>query len=268
MNLAGKRVLVTGGSSGIGLAVAQAMVAEGAQVMITGRRPDVLAKAVETLRTTGGHVDSVAADVSTEAGRLTTLDAALDKLGGLDILINNAGGVRAGRLEDTTEAEIRTMIEVDLVAPIMLTRSALPHLRVSGDALIVNVTSGIALIGTPFYTIYAAVKAGLSHFGESLRRELKGEGIHLLTVYPSATDTPMMSSSRAGPELGTNREPAQAVADAIIAAIATGAFTVVRGGEARTKMIALNYADPAAVDQRFLELKPALAEAVRDHSAL
>jgi uncharacterized oxidoreductase len=268
MYLEGKRVIITGGSSGIGLATAQAMTAVGAKVFITGRRPDIVAKAVDQLRATHAEASGVAADVATNDGRATTLEAGLENLGGLDILVNNAGGVRAGRLEDTSEAEIRAMIEVDLVAPILLTRAALPYLRASGDGLVVNVTSGIALIGLPFYATYAAAKAGFARFGEALRRELKGEGVHVLTVYPGGTDTPMMKSNRAGPELGFGREPASAVAEAIVAGIRADAFEVVRGGEARDKMIALNRDDPAAIDQRFLGIKPALAEAVRDHSAL
>ena len=184
------------------------------------------------------------------------------------ILINNAGGVRAGRLEATSEGEIEVMVTVDLVAPILLTRAALPALRASGDAVVVNVTSGIALMGAPFYTTYAAVKAGLARFGEALRRELKGEGVHVLTIYPGATDTPMMKSNRAGPELGFSREPASAVAAAIVEGIETNAFEVIRGGEARAQMIALNRENPAAVDEQFLRLKPALENAVKDHSAL
>jgi uncharacterized oxidoreductase len=197
-----------------------------------------------------------------------TVAFAVDKLGGLDVLVNNAGGVRAGRLEDTTEAEIRSMIEVDLVAPIMLTRAALPELRAGKESVVVNITSGIALVAAPFYSTYAGVKAGLAKFGESLRRELKGEGVHVMTVYPGATETPMMSSNRAGPELGFTRETPEAVAAATIAGIEEDAFEVIRGGEARAKMIALNRDDPAALDKRFLDLKPALSEAVRDHSAL
>jgi hypothetical protein len=88
-----------------------------------------------------------------------------------------------------------------------------------------------------------------------------------MTVYPAATDTPIMSSSRAGPELGFTREPARAVAAAIMDGIEQNAFDVIRGGEARAKMIALNREDPAALDRRFLDLKSALAEAVRDHPA-
>ncbi|MCD0499331.1 SDR family NAD(P)-dependent oxidoreductase [Achromobacter sp. MY14] len=264
MDLKNKRVLITGGSSGIGLALAHALTARGARVVITGRRQSVLDDALRGLDSATG----VCADVGTTEGRLVTLDKAVAALGGLDILINNAGGVRAGRLENTAEADIEQMVNVDLLAPILLTRAAIPALRASGNAVVVNITSGIALVGAPFYTTYAAVKAGLAHFGEALRRELKGEGIHVLTAYPGGTDTPMMQSNRAGPELGFSREPASAVAEAIVEGIETDAFEVIRGGETRAQMIALNRQDPAAVDARFLTLKPALEDAVKDHSAL
>jgi uncharacterized oxidoreductase len=264
MELKNKRVLITGGSSGIGLALAHALIARGARVFITGRRESVLDEALRSLDSAKG----VRADVGTAEGRVATLDKALQALGGLDILVNNAGGVRAGRLENTTEADIEQMVIVDLLAPILLTRGAIPALRASGDAMVVSVASGIALVGAPFYATYAAVKAGLARFGEALRRELKGEGIHVLTAYPGGTDTPMMKSNRAGPELGFSREPASAVADAIVEGIGTNAFEVIRGGDARAQMIALNRNDPAAVDARFLALKSALEEAVKDHSAL
>jgi uncharacterized oxidoreductase len=268
MNLEGKRVLITGGSSGIGFAIAHALLAKGAKIAITGRRPAVLSAAVEELRNGGGSVAGIVADVGTEEGRALTLQQALEALGGLDILVNNAGGVRAGRLESTSQREIEAMLNVDLVAPILLTRAALPSLRASGSAMVVNVTSGIALIGAPFYATYAAAKAGLARFGEALRRELKGEGVHVLTVYPGGTDTPMMKTNRAGPELGFGREPAPAVADATIEGIETEAFEVIRGGETRAQMIALNRDNPAAIDERMLAMKPALEEAVKDHSAL
>jgi short-subunit dehydrogenase len=264
MKLQNKRVLVTGGSSGIGFALAQALIARGARVFITGRRQAVLDDSLHRLSSAGG----ACADVGTAEGRAATLEQALTWLGGLDLLVNNAGGVRAGRLEHISSAEIEQMVTVDLLAPILLTQTALAALRDSGDAMVVNIASGIALVGAPFYTTYAAVKAGLAHFGEALRRELKGEGIHVLTAYPGGTDTPMMRSNRAGPELGFSREPAEAVAAAIIEGIETDAFEVIRGGETRAQMIALNRTDPAAVDAKFLSLKIALEEAVKDHSAL
>jgi uncharacterized oxidoreductase len=268
MRIENRRVVITGGSSGIGLALAKALGAAGARVAITGRRPGLLDDAVKDLAKDGIVAHAIVADVSTETGRATTLNDAVAALGGVDILVNNAGGVRAGRLEDTTEAEIRVMLDVDLVAPILLTQAALPLLRQSGEAMVINVASGIALIGMPFYATYAAVKAGLARFGEALRRELHDEGVHVMTVYPGATDTPMMQTSKAGPDLGFVREPASAVADAIVDGIRKGSFEVIRGGEARAKMIALNRDDPAALDSRFGGIKSQLAEAVRDHTAL
>jgi short-subunit dehydrogenase len=268
VKIEGKRVLITGGSSGIGLALARAFLAKGARVVITGRRAATLAEAISELRRVDESVRSVTADVATAEGRTATIEQAVDALGGLDILVNNAGGVRAGRLENTPEAELLAMIDVNLVAPLLLTRAALAMLRSSGDAMIVNVASGIALVGVPFYATYAATKAGLARFGEALRRELKGEAVHVLTAYPAGTDTPMMKSNRAGPELGFSREPASAVATAILVGIEANAFEVIRGGEARGQMIALNHGNPVAIDERFQGLKPAIEDAVRDHSAL
>src|ERR1700739_4038943 len=134
--------------------------------------------------------------------------------------------------------------------------------------MVVNVTSGIALIGAPFYASSATGKAGLAPVGEALRRELKGDGLHVVTVYPGGTDTPMMQTNRAGPELGFGREPASAVADATVEGIETDAFEVIRGGETRAQMIALNRDNPSAVDERMLAMKPALEAAVKDHLAL
>jgi len=268
MKLAGSKVLVTGGSSGIGLAIARILAAKGAHVLISGRRRDVVEAAAAQLRADGGRVDAVAADVTTADGLAATMTAVEATLGGLDVLVNNAGGVRAGRLEDTSEREIRAMIEVNLVAPILLTRAALPLLRRGGQGMVVDVSSAIALVGLPFYATYAAAKAGIAHFGEALRRELTGEGVHVMTAYPGATDTPMMASSRAGADQGFGRESAADVAAAIVLGIEEEALQVVRTNEARGQMVALNRQDPAAVDARFAELKPALEEAVRDHAAL
>src|SRR3546814_4324446 len=80
-------------------------------------------------------------------------------MGGIDILINNAGGVSAGRLEDTPKSHIEKMIDVNLLAPILLIRAAMQDLRDAGDSMVVNASSGIALVGVPFYSTYAAVRS-------------------------------------------------------------------------------------------------------------
>ena len=132
------------------------------------------------MQTGSAEIHGVASDIATAEGCAATLEQALAALGGLDVLVNNAGAVRVGRRENTDEAELQAMI--DVTAPILLTRAAPPVLHNSSDAMMVNVSSGIALVGAPFYETYATVTAGLAYFGEAPRRELKREGIHVLTV--------------------------------------------------------------------------------------
>lgn len=262
-----KSILLTGGGSGIGRALAAALAAKGANLMLAGRRAGPLEETAAELRGSGS-VSLAVADVTDPQARHDLVKAAIRQMGEVDILINNAGGVRAGRLEQIEAEDLRRMIDVNLIAPIMLSREVIPFMRARGSGLIVNITSGIALIGMPFYATYAASKAGLARFGEALRRELSGEGIGVLTVYPGATDTPMMTSSNAGPELGFTREKPADVADAVVAAIERGNFDVVRGGQRRQEMLALNQNSPEQLDEMFLRIKPQLEEAVRDHRAL
>jgi short-subunit dehydrogenase len=241
----------------------------GASLVLVGRTREKLAETARLIAARpGSPAEIVAGDVAEEVVRAQAIEVARQRLGRLDILVNNAGNVRAGRLEEIDVSEIRAMIEVDLVAPILFAREALPALRESGDGAIVNVSSAIALVGVPFYATYAAAKAGLARFGEAMRRELLDEGVHLLTVYPGATDTPMMATSKAGPELGFARETPEAVADALVCALERGEAEVIRGGELRLAMIAANRDRPGDVDERFRSLKPQLEEAVADHRAL
>ncbi|MDL2403626.1 SDR family NAD(P)-dependent oxidoreductase [Rhizobium mayense] len=233
MNITGKRVLVTGGSSGIGLALVRILLAKGAKVAISGRCPEAVAKAVRSLQTRTADIHGITSDVVAADGGDVRLEQALAALGGLDVLVNNAGRARADRLENMDEAELQAVI--DVTAPILLTRAALPLLRDSGDAMVVNVSSRSALLGAPFHATYDAVKIGLAHFGEALRRELKRKGIHVLTVYPEGMDMPMMKSNRAGPEAGVLREPASAIAEAIVGGMETGAFQVIRCGQIRLR---------------------------------
>jgi short-subunit dehydrogenase len=186
-------------------------------------------------------------------------------------LVNNAGNVRAGRLERISEEEVLAQVALNVTAPILLTRAALGALRASGDGLVVIVSSAIALVGMPFYTVYAATKAGntgVAHFGEALRRELDSEGVRVLTVYPGATRTAMRETSKAGPEHGFDYESPDAVAQAVVEAMIHGHLSVIRSGETRSRMIAMNCDDPATVDRMLAERKDALEEAVAGHSSL
>jgi NAD(P)-dependent dehydrogenase (short-subunit alcohol dehydrogenase family) len=261
----GKRVLITGGASGIGLAVANELAQAGARLVIAGRRTESLEAAAVSLRAGGGGlVIPVPGDVTDATARKMFLDVAERELGGLDVLINNAGVARAGRLDSVEDADVCRMIDVNLTAPILLTRSALPLLRRGKDAMVVNMSSGLGLIGMPFYTIYGATKAGLALFSEALRREVAEQGIHVINVFPIATDTPMMATSRTD----APRESAETVAHAIIEAMRSKDLAVVRGGEARAEMIARNQNDPRAVDEHFRRISSKLEEAVRDHNAM
>jgi NAD(P)-dependent dehydrogenase (short-subunit alcohol dehydrogenase family) len=111
VNVAGKRVVLTGGSSGIGFELARQLSAKGARLLLTGRNPAKLADAVERLRVKGIEVHGLAGDVTDAEAREALLAESERLFGGTDMLVNNAGGVRAGRLEDISEAELRMMIE-------------------------------------------------------------------------------------------------------------------------------------------------------------
>ena len=184
------------------------------------------------------------------------------------MLVNNAGSVRAGRLEDVDADEVRSQIEINLIAPILLTQAALPALRKSGDAVVVNVSSGFGLVGMPFYAVYAATKAGIAHFGEALRRELFGEGVHVMTIYPGATETPMMDSNEAGPELGFEYESAEDVAEELVAGLEAGELEVVRGAEDRSAMTQMSREQPRQLDEQVASIKGDLEAAVANHSSI
>jgi short-subunit dehydrogenase len=268
MKLESKTALVTGAGSGIGRATAIALARRGVHLVLFGRTG---AKLEETAQLAAAHdvrIEAIAGDVTDEAACRRALDAARANFGRLDILVNNAGNVRAGRLDKTSVDEIRSMIEVDLLAPILLSRAALPLLRASGQAAIVNVASTSALIGSPFYATYAAAKAGLARFGEAMRRELLDEGVHVMTIYPGATDTPMMASNHAGADLGYTRETPELVAEALIDGLVSGQREVIRANEVRLAMVETNRNRPEVLDEHFRGLKSKMEAAVSGHSAM
>lgn len=188
MEISGKRVLLTGGSAGIGRALARQLRDAGAQVTITGRDEGRLSE----MRKAG--FDAIAADLSNAAG----VDALIAEWGerDLDILINNAGmGAETNYAEETVDADAAdACFYANLSAPARLTAGLLDRLRARPEAAIVFVTSGLALAPSKDAAVYCATKAGLRSFTLSLRAQFKGEGVHVIEALPPMVDTQMTSA--------------------------------------------------------------------------
>ena len=182
--LDGRRVLVTGGASGIGLATARLCRSEGAAVAVLDRAP-APADAPHALTGDVADPDSVARVVE-EAAR---------RLGGIDGLVNAAGAVMHRTLAETTDEDWRRLLAINLLGPMSVVRAALPHLRARPGAAIVNVASGAGLRPLPDLGAYSAAKAGLITLGKVLAMELAADGIRVNTVCPGAVDTPMLRLS-------------------------------------------------------------------------
>jgi NAD(P)-dependent dehydrogenase (short-subunit alcohol dehydrogenase family) len=180
---AGRRVLVTGGSRGIGAAVAQRLLDAGAIVVVTARSRHAETPAAATF---------VAGDLSTEASAKAVGAQALDALGGLDILVNNAGGTRVhGRgIEAIPDAEWVDALDVNFLSAVRLTYAVLPALRAGTSASIINVSAGGLLpFGGPV-AHYGAAKAALNSFSRSLAKELAPARIRVNIVTPGSVSTP------------------------------------------------------------------------------
>ncbi|MGH3930747.1 MAG: SDR family NAD(P)-dependent oxidoreductase [Pseudonocardiaceae bacterium] len=172
--------LVTGGSSGIGAAVAAVLAAAGYRVVILGRdRARLAAVAAAT------GADAVLADLATPEG----LAQAADVAAGVDLLVNSAGRGWAGALATMAPDDVDALVAVNLTAPLHLTRAALPGMRQRGRGHLVFVSS-IAAVGVGGEAVYAATKAGLRIFAAGLRQEVTAEGIGVTTLLPAAVRTP------------------------------------------------------------------------------
>ncbi len=272
LDLTSRRVLLTGAGSGIGRRLALELATRGAQLVLVGRREQPLTETAAMVGVRGGSAHVLTADLTTPGAPEQVVGSAVRLLGGLDVLINNAGNVRAGRLDEVDTADILAMLALNLTAPILLTKAALPHLRAAatahGGAAVLGISSGIALVGLPFYATYAATKAGLARFDEALRRELIGTGIRVATAYPGATDTAMMATSQAGQDLGFGRRPVEEVAAEIVAGLEAGDAEINTSLRERRGMQDLNATAPLDVDAA---LTPKLAEmeaATRSHRSI
>jgi short-subunit dehydrogenase len=187
--LQGDRAIVTGASSGIGREIARQLAAAGVDLVLVARRAERLEALAAQLRPTGRRIVGVAGDITDPSVRGQCLAAARDELGGLDLLINNAGVSDAGRFADSTPERLRWIMEVNFFAPVELIREALPLLAQSGRGLVVNVGSILGHRAIPRRANYCASKFALQGVSESLRAELATDRIGVVLVSPGATET-------------------------------------------------------------------------------
>jgi short-subunit dehydrogenase len=194
VDLRGARVVLTGASSGIGSALARRLAGQGCRLALTGRSRERLEELAAAIRQHGGEAVAVPADVTDAAQRARLVETAVAALGGLDVLVNNAGVGAMGWFADATEERLRRIFEVNFFAAVELTRLALPHLRRGNRPMLVNVSSVVGRRGLPGGAEYSASKFALTGWSESLRPELARQGIHVLVVTPSTVDTPFKSN--------------------------------------------------------------------------
>ncbi|MBX9582881.1 MAG: SDR family oxidoreductase, partial [Gemmataceae bacterium] len=180
-DLAGKRVILTGASGGIGRATAEALVTAGARVALSGRNADALR---DLARQLGGDTIAVPADITSPDDRRRLVDEAVRQFGGLDILVNNAGVGSWGHFATSTEEINRHVLEVNFFGPVELTRLALPHLAGGDQPCVVNVTSMCGRKGMPAWPEYSASKFALVGMSEAWRGEFARFGVDVLTIVP------------------------------------------------------------------------------------
>lgn len=186
-DLRGRRLLITGASSGIGRSLAELAVAEGARVAVAARSADKLGELAETLKARGGDVLAVPTDVTSDGDRRRLLQAVENQFGGLDVLVNNAGVSSFGHFADSSEEVLRRIMEVDFFAPAELIRLAAPMLAKGMQPAIVNVASMCGRRGMPSWSEYSAAKFALCGLTEALRGEMVRFGIDVLLIVPGLT---------------------------------------------------------------------------------
>ncbi len=204
MTLTGKRALVTGASRGIGAAIAKALAAEGADVAITYEKSaESAADVVGAIKAMGRKAVAIQADSADVAAIQASVDKTVAELGGLDILVNNAGILRLGELKDIPLADIDALLDVNVRAPIVASKAALPHLAKGGR--IISIGSYFAeRVPSSVLGVYAASKSALLAFTKALARELGPKEITVNLVQPGSIDTDMNPSH--GPTADTLRQ--------------------------------------------------------------
>ena len=195
LRLLGKNAVVTGGSSGIGLAIAQAFVEEGAKVAITGRDADVLNEAVKVI---GSDSISVPADVKSVSQIALMFKTVSEQLGGLDILVANAGIAVARSLDDASEELFDEIVRTNLKGTYFTVQKSLPYLN--RGASIIFISSALGQLGIPGLSIYGATKAAIRSLARSFSAELINRDILVNTLSPGPVDTPIFGKMGMQPE--------------------------------------------------------------------
>jgi short-subunit dehydrogenase len=216
VDLNGARVLLTGASGGIGNAIARALHQRGASLAITGRRADAL----ETLKAElGDRVDVLLADLCKQ----DDVEGLPARAGTVDVLVANAGLPGSGDLASFSPAQIDRAIDVNLRAPMQLTRALLPGMIERRSGHVVFVSSLAGKVPAAGSTVYSATKFGLRGFGDSLHDELHGTGVGATTVFPGfISDAGMFADSGVKLPAGVGTKPPEKVADAVLAGIEKG----------------------------------------------
>jgi len=193
--LADRAALITGGSSGIGLAIARALGEDGYAVTVSARRPDKLEAAVAGLKDEGLEVTAAAADVTDEEQVKGLIADHKERYGRLDVLVNNAGVGIGGAVAETQTKHIDMQLNVNLRSYVIGSREAMPMLKEAGaehgKALIVNTASIAGKGGQGWLAVYSATKAGVIGLSQALQMEVGNDGIQVTALCPAFVDTPM-----------------------------------------------------------------------------
>jgi uncharacterized oxidoreductase len=188
MKLNQKTILITGGSSGIGLELARQLLGQGNTVIVTGRDQAKLDAAKKTLP----KLHTFKSDVSDPAAIKLLSDHVLAQFPTFDVLINNAGIMRNLNLnQDRDLNDVTREIEINLSGPVRMIQQFLPHLKTRKGALIVNISSGLAFIPFPISPVYCATKAAIHAFTQCLRVQLEGTGVTVVELAPPGVETPL-----------------------------------------------------------------------------
>jgi NAD(P)-dependent dehydrogenase (short-subunit alcohol dehydrogenase family) len=188
-DLRGRRVLITGGSRGLGLALAREMAAQGARVIICGRDPASLERAAAMLANAGAEVLAISADVTDPASVAEMMEAVRQRYGHVDVLVNNAGVIEVGPAKTMSPADYQEAMATNFWGMLYPTLALLPEMRARKSGRIVNITSIGGKLGIPHLLPYSASKFAAVGFSQGLRAELAGDGIRVVTVCPGLMRT-------------------------------------------------------------------------------